>query len=128
MFLLSLLGETTCTQGSFVVPNVSIAYAAQEPLIIAASLRENILFGHGYSPKWYSSVVEACALKSEIERMEGQDEMLLTEKGTNLSGGQRQHIVRCPNSSFKGPFEINFSVAGACHIFQSDLDSARRHL
>ncbi|KAJ6536775.1 P-loop containing nucleoside triphosphate hydrolase protein, partial [Mycena vulgaris] len=92
MFLLSLLGETTCTQGSSFVPSVSIAYAAQEPLIIAASVRENILFGHEYSAKWYDRVLEACALTSEIERMEGQDGMLLTEKGTTLSGGQRQRI------------------------------------
>ncbi|KAF8183862.1 P-loop containing nucleoside triphosphate hydrolase protein [Mycena galopus ATCC 62051] len=92
MFLLSLLGETTCTGGSFFVPDVSIAYAAQEPLIIAASVRENILFGHEYSAVWYNRVLEACSLTLEIERMEGQDGMLLTEKGTNVSGGQRQRI------------------------------------
>ncbi|KAJ6558333.1 P-loop containing nucleoside triphosphate hydrolase protein [Mycena capillaripes] len=92
MFLLSVLGETTCTQGSSLVPDVPIAYAAQEPLIIAASVRENILFGHEYSAIWYNRVLEACSLRSEIERMEGQDGMLLTEKGTNLSGGQRQRI------------------------------------
>ncbi|KAJ7107813.1 P-loop containing nucleoside triphosphate hydrolase protein [Mycena epipterygia] len=92
MFLLSLLGEMTCTEGSSFVPTVSIAYAAQEPLIIAASVRENILFGHEYSAKWYDRVLEACALTSEIERMDGQDGMLLTEKGTNVSGGQRQRI------------------------------------
>ncbi|KAJ7635711.1 P-loop containing nucleoside triphosphate hydrolase protein [Mycena polygramma] len=92
MFLLSLLGETTRTQGSSSVPIVSIAYAAQEPLIIAASVRENILFGQEYSAAWYAQVLEACALTSEIARMDSQDGNLLTEKGTNLSGGQRQRI------------------------------------
>ncbi|KAJ7618244.1 P-loop containing nucleoside triphosphate hydrolase protein [Mycena polygramma] len=92
MFLLSLLGETTRTHGSSSVPTVSIAYAAQEPLIIAASVRENILFGQEYSAAWYAQVLEACALTSEIARMDSQDGTLLTEKGTNLSGGQRQRI------------------------------------
>ncbi|KAJ7433880.1 P-loop containing nucleoside triphosphate hydrolase protein [Mycena galericulata] len=92
MFVLSLLGETTCTQGALFVPDVSIAYAAQEPLIIAASVRENILFGHEYSAMWYDRVLEACDLTLEIERMEGRDGMLITEKGSNLSGGQRQRI------------------------------------
>ncbi|KAJ7484950.1 multidrug resistance associated protein 2, partial [Mycena galericulata] len=69
-----------------------IACAAQESIIIAASVRENILFGHEYSAKWYERALEACTLTSELESMEGQDGMHLTEKGPNLSGGQRQRI------------------------------------
>ncbi|KAJ7703885.1 P-loop containing nucleoside triphosphate hydrolase protein [Mycena rosella] len=93
MFLLSLLGETTCTQGSMSVPDAPIAYAAQEPLIIAATVRDNILFGQEYSANWYNRVLDACALRSEIDRMEAQDGTFLNEKGTNLSGGQRQRIA-----------------------------------
>lgn len=95
MLLLSLLGENTCTHGSIYVPGVPIAYAAQEPLIVSGTIRDNVLFGQEYSASWYNRVLEACALTSEINRMEAQDGTFLTEKGTNLSGGQRQRIVSC---------------------------------
>ncbi|KAJ7493681.1 P-loop containing nucleoside triphosphate hydrolase protein [Mycena latifolia] len=85
MFLLSLLGETNCTQGALSVPRVPIAYAAQEPFIFSGTIRDNILFGHEYSASWYNRVLEACALTSDISRMEAQDGTFLAERGTNLS-------------------------------------------
>ena len=46
-----------------VTVNGSVAYASQESWVYSATLRENILFGLPYSPGWYNTVVEACALE-----------------------------------------------------------------
>ncbi|KAJ7493649.1 P-loop containing nucleoside triphosphate hydrolase protein [Mycena latifolia] len=125
MFLLSLLGETTCTQGSISVPSVPIAYAAQEPLIVAGTVRDNILFGQEYSGDWYNRVLQACALTSEISRMEAQDGTFLTERGTNLSGGQRQRISLARAVYAKAVWTLlddTFSALDAQtadHVFQS---------
>ena len=46
----------------------SVAYASQESWVFSATLRENILFGLPYSPAWYNTVVEACALERVNEQ------------------------------------------------------------
>lgn len=70
-----------------------VAYAAQDPLIISGTIRENVIFGHAFSERWYHAVLEACALTVDIGRMPAGDGTFLGEKGATLSGGQRQRIV-----------------------------------
>ncbi|KAF7349689.1 hypothetical protein MSAN_01695700 [Mycena sanguinolenta] len=91
--LLSLLGETVCTGGVLLPAGTPIAYAAQEPLIISGSIRDNILFGKEFDEEWYNTVLDACALPVDIDRMDGKDGTFVGEKGTTLSGGQRQRIA-----------------------------------
>jgi ABC-type bacteriocin/lantibiotic exporter with double-glycine peptidase domain len=93
LFLLSVLGESVLTTGTFVGPGKPIAYAAQDPLIISGTIRENIVFGHEFSEGWYNTVLAACALAADIESLSGKDGTFLGEKGATLSGGQRQRIV-----------------------------------
>ncbi|KAJ7846292.1 P-loop containing nucleoside triphosphate hydrolase protein [Mycena leptocephala] len=51
-----------------------VAYAAQDALIVPGTIRENILFGQEFSEQWYNTVLEACALNPDLERMgEGRD-------------------------------------------------------
>ncbi|KAJ7230413.1 hypothetical protein GGX14DRAFT_692155 [Mycena pura] len=75
LFLLSLLGESVLTEGKLTPPaaGARVAYAAQDPLIVPGTLRENILFGQEYSEKWYNTVVEACALVPDLARLTGGD-------------------------------------------------------
>lgn len=40
--------------------------ASQEPWIQHASVQENILFGKDYEPNFYQAVIEACALKEDL--------------------------------------------------------------
>ncbi|KAF8205910.1 P-loop containing nucleoside triphosphate hydrolase protein [Mycena galopus ATCC 62051] len=92
LFLLSVLGESVLTTGKFVRSRVPVAYAAQDPLIVSGTIRENVVFGHAFSEEWYNTVLEACALSADIEKMSGKDGAFLGEKGAILSGGQRQRI------------------------------------
>lgn len=64
----------------------------QNPWLLNASIRDNILFGESFRPKRYQKVLELCALLPDIELMPCKDNAEIGERGINLSGGQRQRI------------------------------------
>jgi ABC-type multidrug transport system fused ATPase/permease subunit len=47
----------------------TIAYAAQQPFILNATLRDNILFGSEYDELRYDNVIDACCLQPDIARL-----------------------------------------------------------
>ena len=57
-----------------------------------ATLKDNILFGEPFDKKWYEQVIEACALRTDLEMLPGGDQTEIGEKGINLSGGQKQRV------------------------------------
>uniref|UniRef100_A0A1B0DM26 ABC-type glutathione-S-conjugate transporter n=1 Tax=Phlebotomus papatasi TaxID=29031 RepID=A0A1B0DM26_PHLPP len=75
-----------------VVTNGRIAYVSQQAWIQNATLQDNILFGKDMDRKRYERVIEACALKPDIEMLPGGDQTEIGEKGINLSGGQKQRV------------------------------------
>ena len=58
----------------------NIAYVPQQAWIQNASLRSNILFGKKYNESKYEDVVEACALKPDLEILDKGDKTLIGEK------------------------------------------------
>lgn len=74
-------------------PQGRIAYASQDALIIPGSVRENIIFGLSFDEERYLKVVDACALRRDLDRLKAGDQTILGEKGGTLSGGQKQRIV-----------------------------------
>ncbi|XP_030561712.1 ATP-binding cassette sub-family C member Sur isoform X1 [Drosophila novamexicana] len=73
--------------------NCTISYVPQCPWLLNDTIRENILFGESFRPKRYDFVLDACALKPDIELMPSGDFTIIGERGINLSGGQRQRIA-----------------------------------
>ncbi|KAI8119905.1 ATP-binding cassette sub-family C member Sur, partial [Lucilia cuprina] len=71
----------------------TIAFVPQQPWLLNASIRENILFGESFRPRRYDFVLEACALKPDIELMPARDLTVIGERGINMSGGQRQRVA-----------------------------------
>lgn len=69
-----------------------IAYVPQQAWIQNATLQDNILFGRSMDRKKYDQVIQACALKPDIEILPGGDQTEIGEKGINLSGGQKQRV------------------------------------
>ncbi|XP_017473674.1 PREDICTED: multidrug resistance-associated protein 1 isoform X7 [Rhagoletis zephyria] len=87
----ALLGEMDKLSGRVNTVG-SIAYVPQQAWIQNATVRDNILFGLEYDRKRYNRVVDACALRSDIEMLSAGDQTEIGEKGINLSGGQKQRI------------------------------------
>nr|XP_009677166.1 PREDICTED: canalicular multispecific organic anion transporter 2 isoform X1 [Struthio camelus australis] len=87
----ALLGEMEKLEGEVAVKG-SVAYVPQQAWIQNATLKDNILFGHAPNEQKYQNVLEACALKTDLEVLPGGDQTEIGEKGINLSGGQRQRV------------------------------------
>lgn len=108
--VLSLLGETILLQGKIYMPDDkanrdfcpidattglsdTMAYCAQTAWLIGASIKENIVFGSRWNQKRYDQVLDACALRKDLEIFENGDETEVGEKGTTCSGGQKARIA-----------------------------------
>ncbi|KAJ3145325.1 hypothetical protein HDU89_007182 [Geranomyces variabilis] len=89
----ALLGETARLYGVCAVGDgAKIAYVSQTSWIQNATLKENVLFGLPYDAKKYNAVLDACALRRDVELLAAGDEAEIGEKGINLSGGQKQRV------------------------------------
>ncbi|XP_028160766.1 probable multidrug resistance-associated protein lethal(2)03659 [Ostrinia furnacalis] len=94
--LQAMLRELTPTSGQLTVNGI-IAYAAQDPWLFEASVRQNILFGQDMNMQRYKQVIKCCQLKSDLEILPHGDKTVVGERGASLSGGQRARIslARC---------------------------------
>ncbi|KAM9984129.1 hypothetical protein ACTFIZ_003833 [Dictyostelium cf. discoideum] len=90
--LFGLIGEIYKLNGNVSgVPN-NISFTSQQPFLLSASLRENILFGNEFDLERYKKVIESTALTKDIVNLAGLDLTEIGERGINLSGGQKQRI------------------------------------
>ncbi|KAJ2357758.1 hypothetical protein H4S02_012479, partial [Coemansia sp. RSA 2611] len=89
--LSALLGDMRKEAGEVVVHG-QVAYVPQQPWIMNATLRSNILFGLKYDEAFYNRVVDACALRPDLEMLTAGDMTEIGEKGINLSGGQKARV------------------------------------
>ncbi len=89
--LQGLIGEMKRTNGD-VVFGGNTAYFSQQPWVINATLRENILFGRQYDEHRFQAVIDACALAPDLEILPDGLETEIGEKGINLSGGQKARV------------------------------------
>nr|CAD7573697.1 unnamed protein product [Timema californicum] len=113
----ALLGELDKLTGR-VNTKGSIAYVPQQAWIQNCTLRDNITFGKSMDHSTYMRVIEACALKPDLEMLPAGDQTEIGEKasitlvldyiakdreikdsilvrctrGINLSGGQKQRV------------------------------------
>jgi ATP-binding cassette, subfamily C (CFTR/MRP), member 1 len=69
-----------------------VAYVSQQAWIQNATLQDNITFSKTMDHSNYNKIVDACALKPDIEMLPGGDQTEIGEKGINLSGGQKQRV------------------------------------
>ncbi|EEB89502.1 hypothetical protein MPER_12389, partial [Moniliophthora perniciosa FA553] len=106
-----------CASGRVLIAksNHQVAYCGQNPWLEHATIRDNIIFAssYGYDEERYNAVLEACALKRDLEMFPAGDmtgmafpvgfsspdsSLLLFffeeigEKGITLSGGQKARI------------------------------------
>uniref|UniRef100_A0A0W0EW54 Putative multidrug resistance-associated ABC transporter n=1 Tax=Moniliophthora roreri TaxID=221103 RepID=A0A0W0EW54_MONRR len=102
--LLAVLGEMTLLSGRIVMSKNprkvdenghmhAISYAAQSPWLRHQTIKENILFGYPYDEQRYKAVVEACALKPDLDMLEDGDSTEIGARGVSLSGGQKARVA-----------------------------------
>lgn len=88
----AILGELPRVSGSIKRAG-NIAYASQQPWVVNATLRENVLFGCEFDEARYNAVLDASALRPDLELLPAGDLTEIGEKGVNLSGGQKVGVV-----------------------------------
>ncbi|KAK7488019.1 hypothetical protein BaRGS_00020764, partial [Batillaria attramentaria] len=87
----AILGEMEKLEGKVTVQS-SVAYVPQQAWIQNTTLKDNVLFGSPYRPRDYNAVLDACALRPDLDVLPGGDMTEIGEKGINLSGGQKQRV------------------------------------
>lgn len=92
LMLLAFLGHMVQEGGQVYMP-ASIAYCSQQPWIMNATVKENILFGHRYDPEYYQKTIDACQLTPDLEILHEGDATQVGEKGVLLSGGQKARLL-----------------------------------
>jgi len=87
----AVLGEIEKIEGDSRITG-RISYVAQQAWIQNMSVKDNILFGKDIDEEKYNSVLDACALASDLEILPSGDLTEIGENGVNLSGGQKQRV------------------------------------
>jgi len=93
--LYALLGELPMDEASGkAYLGGSVGYCAQSAWIRNATVRDNITGGErDRNLERYESVVDACALRQDLELLPDGDLTAVGDRGINLSGGQKQRIA-----------------------------------
>jgi ABC-type multidrug transport system fused ATPase/permease subunit len=87
----ALAGDMRKTHGEVMI-GASRAFCPQYAWIQNATVRENIIFGKEFNQKWYDQVVDACALRPDLEMLPNGDATEIGERGITVSGGQKQRM------------------------------------
>ena len=90
--LAAILGDLWKIEGEVVVRG-AVAYVAQQPWVMNASVKENITFGHRWDPSFYERTVKACALSDDFKSLPDGDKTEVGERGISLSGGQKARVT-----------------------------------
>ena len=95
--LKAVAGELAFEGGSIRVDSKQMAYCAQTPWLLNATVRQ-IICGPSEEvvedSEWYHTVVHACAFDEDMQQLPNRDETLIGSRGVVLSGGQKQRLVR----------------------------------
>lgn len=89
--LAALAGDMRKTTGE-VTFGANRAFCPQYAWIQNATVKENIIFGKDYNSKWYNEVIDACALRPDLEMLPAGDMTEIGERGITVSGGQKQRL------------------------------------
>lgn len=82
----ALLGEMTPVGGQLLWANdVTVAYAAQKAWLLNNTVKQNILFGQPYIRERYESILDACALRSDLDILPAGKISTYLHLATNLA-------------------------------------------
>ncbi|GIJ82162.1 hypothetical protein Asppvi_000667 [Aspergillus pseudoviridinutans] len=87
----ALAGDMRLTEGKIRM-GATRSFCPQYAWIQNVSVRENILFGSDYDEEFYDRVIDACALRPDLDIFPNGDQTEIGERGITVSGGQKQRI------------------------------------
>lgn len=90
-----MIGDIKLSSGSrFILPcDDEIGFCAQEPWLPNDTIK-SIIIGHSdFDNMWYRSIVNTCDLSRDIENLADGDNTTIGNRGSSLSGGQRQKVA-----------------------------------
>ncbi|KAF5351595.1 hypothetical protein D9758_007166 [Tetrapyrgos nigripes] len=90
--LAAIIGDMSRQDGEIVVKG-NIAYAPQNPWIMSATVRDNILFNHEYDETFYNLVIEACALLPDLALLASGDLTEVGEKVSPITSNDRRPLI-----------------------------------
>lgn len=91
--LKALLGEIPCAKGKIELSSGSVAFCDQTPWHMNGTIKDGIVAMSEFDPKWYATVIQACALEEDLGQFPRGDRSVIGSKGVALSGGQSQRIA-----------------------------------
>jgi ABC-type multidrug transport system fused ATPase/permease subunit len=89
--LCALAGDMRKTRGNITFGS-SRAFCPQYAWIQNTTVKQNVVFGRGFDEKWYNTVIDACALRLDLEILPSGDMTEIGERGITVSGGQKQRL------------------------------------
>ncbi|KAI3057397.1 hypothetical protein CBS147352_1895 [Aspergillus niger] len=90
--LYTLLRETKVYAGSIIGSLDEAAFCSQSPWVINTTVQQNITGDFALDPRWYATVVQACALTLDLAQLPQGDQTIVGSSGIGLSGGQQVRI------------------------------------
>ena len=92
--LKALMGEVPALSGSVsLCTSSSASYCEQAPFHMNGTIQDSITAFTEFDERWYSTVVEACALDEDLRQLPLADQTRIGSKGVALSGGQSQRLA-----------------------------------
>jgi ABC-type bacteriocin/lantibiotic exporter with double-glycine peptidase domain len=91
--LKALLGETRTFHGDVYIATRNVSFCDQTPWLMYGTIKENIVGMTDFDPRWYNTVLEACALEKDLGDLPESDQTVIGSRVLALSGGQKQRIV-----------------------------------
>lgn len=116
--LKAILGEVPFMRGTLQLSSIRIALCDQSPWHVNSTVQQSIVGNSDFDQRWYSSVVQSCALDQDLRQLPLGDLTQIGSKTISLSGGQSQRIVRTPATGLKFTpvFADTYNLVGPCEI------------
>jgi ABC-type multidrug transport system fused ATPase/permease subunit len=123
--LAALAGDMRKTDGK-VVLGASRAFCPQYAWIQNATVKDNIVFGQEFDQVWYDKVINACALRPDLDMLPNGDQTEIGERGITVSGGQKQRLNIARAIYFDAPIVIMDDPLSAvdAHVGRHIMDNA----